>query len=57
MWETQAQADLENIGVSLAVAALQSVRPYDDNPNDIFIQLWDTSHIDKFWLPWAVIEG
>lgn len=57
IWEVQAQTDLESIGTSLASVALRTVRPYDDNPNDIFIQLWDVSHIDKFYLPWSVIEG
>lgn len=57
VWENQASSDLEGLGMSLQAAAIKSIRPYDDNPNDMFIQLWDVSHIDKFWLPWSVIEG
>lgn len=57
VWEDRATSDLAGMGTSLMAVAVQAIRPYDDNPNDLFIQLWDVSHIDKFWLPWSVIEG
>lgn len=56
-WETQAQTDLEAIGTSLQAFALRSIRPYDDNPHDLFAEIWDASHWDRFYLPWQVIDG
>lgn len=56
MW--QEQADQDSVAFALAVrpAGMPS-KVYDQTPFNLYNQLWDVSHIDRYFLPWNVIEG
>lgn len=56
IWQVQAALDSEQLVNSLSPPGL-TVRPYDDKANDAWAQIWDVTHIDRFFLPWQVIEG
>lgn len=56
MYRAQAEVDAKQLSRTLGPAAIV-FRPYDESWSDLWNQVWDVSHIDRFYLPWNVIEG
>lgn len=55
-WQGIAMEDVKQFGRTMASTGIV-FRPYDRGMQDMWNQVWDVSHIDRFWLPWNVIEG
>lgn len=56
LWQERSLADIASLSRSIAPSSV-IFRPWDRSWSDIWNQVWDVSHIDKFYLPWNVIEG
>lgn len=56
IWQAIALSEVAQLGRTYAPGGAV-FRPYDASYGDTWNQVWDVTHIDRFYLPWNVIEG
>lgn len=56
MWLGIAQNDMQQFARTVGSGGAV-FRPWDRGLQDMWNQIWDVTHIDRFWLPWNVVES